>query len=79
MDDCKPLLWGSSDLYHINKRKPYHSLNFITAHDGFSLRGRGVHLSTFQLNLSRFLSLTPPTDTEYPTKRAYVEPKSGRV
>jgi len=31
-------LSGSSDLYHINNRKPYHSLNFITAHDGFSLR-----------------------------------------
>ena len=40
---------------------------------------RGIHSSTFQLNLSRSLSLTPPTDTEYPTKRAYVEPKSGRV
>ena len=42
--------------------------------------GRGLHSSTLQLNLSRFLSLTPPTDTQYPTKkRAYVEPKSGRV
>jgi isoamylase len=29
---------GSSDLYHVNKRKPYHSINFITAHDGFTLR-----------------------------------------
>ena len=40
---------------------------------------RGLHSSTFQLNLSHFLSLTPPTDTEYPTERACVEPKSGRV
>ena len=40
---------------------------------------RGLHSSTFQLNLSRFLFLTQHTDTEYPTKRAYVEPKSGRV
>jgi len=40
---------------------------------------RGLHSSTFQPNLSRFLPLTPPTDAEYPTKRAYVEPKRGRV
>ena len=25
-------------MYHVNNRKPYHSLNFITAHDGFTLR-----------------------------------------
>ena len=31
-------LSGSSDMYHVNNRKPYHSLNFITAHDGFTLR-----------------------------------------
>ncbi len=28
---------GSADMYAVNKRRPYHSLNFITAHDGFSL------------------------------------------
>ncbi|KAM7520803.1 hypothetical protein LguiB_019765 [Lonicera macranthoides] len=28
---------GSADLYKVNKRKPYHSINFITAHDGFTL------------------------------------------
>ncbi|KAJ3693124.1 hypothetical protein LUZ60_012219 [Juncus effusus] len=28
---------GSADLYQINKRKPYHSVNFIIAHDGFTL------------------------------------------
>jgi glycogen operon protein len=28
---------GSSDLYHTSGRKPYHSINFITAHDGFTL------------------------------------------
>ncbi|KAL5992564.1 Isoamylase 3, chloroplastic [Asimina triloba] len=28
---------GSSDLYHVNKRKPYHSVNFVIAHDGFTL------------------------------------------
>ncbi|XP_031498374.1 isoamylase 3, chloroplastic isoform X2 [Nymphaea colorata] len=28
---------GSSDLYQINKRKPYHSINFVIAHDGFTL------------------------------------------
>ena len=31
-------LTGSSDLYQHNGRKPYASINFITAHDGFSLR-----------------------------------------
>ncbi|KAK9270864.1 hypothetical protein L1049_026450 [Liquidambar formosana] len=28
---------GSADLYNVNKRKPYHSVNFIIAHDGFTL------------------------------------------
>ena len=28
----------TSDMYHVNNRKPYHSLNFITAHDRFTLR-----------------------------------------
>jgi len=31
-------LTGSQDLFHRQKRKPYHSINFITAHDGFTLR-----------------------------------------
>lgn len=30
-------LAGSADLYHTNKRKPYHSINFVIAHDGFTL------------------------------------------
>ncbi|PKA50789.1 Isoamylase 3, chloroplastic [Apostasia shenzhenica] len=28
---------GSADLYQVNKRKPYHSINFVIAHDGFTL------------------------------------------
>ncbi|GMH00182.1 hypothetical protein Nepgr_002021 [Nepenthes gracilis] len=28
---------GSADLYKVNKRKPYHSINFVVAHDGFTL------------------------------------------
>ena len=31
-------LSGSSDLYRNNGRRPYASINFITAHDGFTLR-----------------------------------------
>ncbi|KAI7841863.1 hypothetical protein COHA_004392 [Chlorella ohadii] len=30
-------LAGSADLYHTNNRKPYHSINFVIAHDGFTL------------------------------------------
>ena len=30
-------LAGSADLYHTNKRKPFHSINFVIAHDGFTL------------------------------------------
>jgi isoamylase len=30
-------LAGSSDLYEASGRKPYHSINFITSHDGFTL------------------------------------------
>jgi glycogen operon protein len=29
---------GSSDLYQTNGRQPYQSINFVTAHDGFTLR-----------------------------------------
>jgi glycogen operon protein len=31
-------LTGSSDLYKINGRRPWASVNFVTAHDGFTLR-----------------------------------------
>ena len=31
-------LTGSSDLYQIDGRRPFASINFITAHDGFTLR-----------------------------------------
>src|SRR5205085_11691308 len=30
-------LTGSSDLYALNGRRPYASINFITAHDGYTL------------------------------------------
>ncbi|MCQ2982324.1 MAG: glycogen debranching protein GlgX [Treponemataceae bacterium] len=30
-------LTGSADLYLSNGRKPYHSINFLTSHDGFTL------------------------------------------
>jgi isoamylase len=30
-------LAGSADLYNNHNRKPYHSINFIIAHDGFTL------------------------------------------
>ncbi len=30
-------LAGSADLYHANGRSPNHSINFVTAHDGFTL------------------------------------------
>ncbi|XP_059631302.1 isoamylase 3, chloroplastic isoform X2 [Cornus florida] len=28
---------GSADLFRVNKRKPYHGVNFVIAHDGFTL------------------------------------------
>jgi glycogen operon protein len=30
-------LAGSSDLYQVDGRAPYHSINFVTSHDGFTL------------------------------------------
>ncbi len=30
-------LMGSPDLYQTSKREPYHSINFVTCHDGFTL------------------------------------------
>ncbi|MBK5259634.1 MAG: glycogen debranching enzyme, partial [Thermoanaerobaculia bacterium] len=38
LDDFANRITGSSDLYALNGRKPYASINFITAHDGFTLR-----------------------------------------
>lgn len=31
-------LTGSADLYQTSNRAPYHSINFVTSHDGFTLR-----------------------------------------
>src|SRR5207248_4560133 len=38
IDDLATRLTGSSDLYGLTGRRPYASVNFITAHDGFTLR-----------------------------------------
>lgn len=35
--DFSTRLAGSEDLFHHKKRQQYHSINFITAHDGFNL------------------------------------------
>jgi isoamylase len=37
LSDFANRLTGSSDLYEFDGRKPYASINFITAHDGFTL------------------------------------------
>ena len=37
LDDFATRFTGSSDLYAANGRRPYASINFITAHDGFTL------------------------------------------
>ena len=34
-------LMGSSDLYERTGRRPYASINFVTAHDGFTMRDLG--------------------------------------
>ena len=38
LDEFATRITGSSDLYAANGRRPYASINFITAHDGFTLR-----------------------------------------
>ncbi|HEX8617289.1 MAG TPA: glycogen debranching protein GlgX [Thermoanaerobaculia bacterium] len=38
LDEFATRLTGSSDLYAANGRRPYASVNFVTAHDGFTLR-----------------------------------------
>jgi glycogen operon protein len=38
MSDFASRLSGSSDLYETDGRRPFASINFITAHDGFTLR-----------------------------------------
>src|SRR5215208_8365389 len=37
LDELGYRLTGSSDLYQSNGRRPYASINFVTAHDGFTL------------------------------------------
>jgi glycogen operon protein len=37
IDDFAMRLTGSSDLYNRSSRRPYASVNFVTAHDGFTL------------------------------------------
>jgi glycogen operon protein len=37
LSDFAYRLTGSSDLYQLDGRKPYASINFVTAHDGFTL------------------------------------------
>ena len=46
---------------------------------GRGVQGRRLNSSTFQLNLSRLLSLTPPTEPSYSTKRARSAEKCTRV
>jgi isoamylase len=38
LDDLAFRLTGSSDLYERSGRRPYASINFVTAHDGFTMR-----------------------------------------
>ncbi|HEU4521236.1 MAG TPA: glycogen debranching protein GlgX, partial [Thermoanaerobaculia bacterium] len=38
LDDFANRITGSSDLYATTGRRPYASINFVTAHDGFTLR-----------------------------------------
>jgi isoamylase len=38
LSDFAYRLTGSSDLYEMDGRRPYASINFVTAHDGFTLR-----------------------------------------
>ena len=38
MSEFATRLTGSSDLYEHNGRRPYASINFVTSHDGYSLR-----------------------------------------
>ena len=35
-------LLGSPDLYETSAREPYHSINFVTCHDGFTLNDLGL-------------------------------------
>uniref|UniRef100_M4DC98 Uncharacterized protein n=1 Tax=Brassica campestris TaxID=3711 RepID=M4DC98_BRACM len=41
---------GSSDLYQVNQRNPpYHGVNFIIAHDGFTLRDHTILRGNWQM------------------------------
>src|SRR5581483_3969909 len=51
-------LTGSSDLYGHNGRQPYASINFITAHDGFTLHD----LVSYNENLSWNCGVEGDTD-----------------
>lgn len=46
-------LCGSADLYQTNQRKPFHSINFVIAHDGFSLHDLVVSLAVSKKRIKK--------------------------
>ena len=64
-------LTGSSDWYRWNSRKPYHSINFVTVHDGFTM----YDLFSYDMKQNRCGPLNPVCCTD-PTS-AWCEVVSG--
>ncbi len=60
-------LAGSSDLYQPSGRRPYHSINFITSHDGFTLNDLVSYERQAQRGQRRRTTATATTTTTAPT------------
>ena len=61
LSDFAYRLTGSSDLYQYDGRKPYASINFITAHDGFTLCDLVSYNEEAQRSQRRRQQATAPT------------------
>ena len=76
-------LAGSSDLYANGQRQPFHSINFVTSHDGFTLNDlvsyREKHNEANGEATATATTTTFPTTTEWRGRRGGpTSPQSGR-
>ena len=76
--DVASRLAGSSDLYADDGRSPYSSINFVTAHDGFTLRDLVSYDAQAQRGQRRATTATAPTTTGPGTAGSRARPTTPR-
>ena len=76
--DMASRLAGSSDLYADDGRSPYTSVNFVTAHDGFTAARPGVLRRTSTTRPTARATATAPTTTGRGTTASRARPTTPR-